>query len=123
MLELPWTRVERVWPARQSANGAKIDDVSRELRIHGLRDVGADLHVVPTTGCTELFNTGNLIGEAHTSRALNAPVHGRLNKGAEILVLNSPLAGDLVEARPIRAIPHRLVLQITLATLITDGAI
>lgn len=46
-----------------------------------------------------------------------------LDQWANILVLDRTLATQLVEAAPVGPISHRLVLQIALTTLVTDGAV
>jgi len=45
---------------------------------------------------------------------VNAARHDRLDERAKVLVLDGALACDLVEAAAVRAVAHRLVLQVTL---------
>jgi hypothetical protein len=59
------------------------------------------LHIVTSAGCTELLNASNLVREANATRTLNTPIHGRLNEGTEVFILDSALASDLVETRPV----------------------
>lgn len=46
-----------------------------------------------------------------------------LDQRPNVLVLNSTLAANLVEAAAVRAVPHRLVLEIALASLVANGAV
>jgi len=50
-------------------------------------------------------------------------VDAYLDERADVLVLDGTLSTQLVEATSVSTIAHALVLQITLATLITDGAV
>lgn len=46
-----------------------------------------------------------------------------LDQRANVLVLNSTLATDLVESTAVGSVPHRLVLEIALASLVANGAV
>lgn len=46
-----------------------------------------------------------------------------LDQRSNILVLNSTLSARLVEAASVRTISHALILQVTLATLVANGAV
>jgi hypothetical protein len=54
---------------------------------------------------------------------VDTSVHGGLDERANILVFDGTLSGDLVETSSVSTITHRLILKITLATLVTDRAI
>ena len=46
-----------------------------------------------------------------------------LNQRSDILILNSPLSRNLMKPPSIPAIPHALILKVTLATLVANGAV
>ena len=115
--------MESVWLAGECADGAEVDNVTRELGIHGLFDIGADLHVVAATGRAELFHAGNFICETDATRTLDAAIHGGFHEGAEVLVLHGSLAGYFVEASAVRTVAHGLILKVAFATLVTNGAV
>ena len=46
-----------------------------------------------------------------------------LNQGSNVLILDCSLAAQFVESAPITAISHTLILEITFASLVTNGAI
>lgn len=46
-----------------------------------------------------------------------------LDQRANVLVLHGTLAANLVEATAVSAVPHGLVLEIALATLVANGAV
>ena len=52
-----------------------------------------------------------------------AEVHPYLDQGPNVLVLNRTLASDFVKPSSVGPISHGLVLQIALASLITDRAV
>ena len=81
------------------------------------------MHVVASSRRTQLWGTGNVVGKPDASRAMYAPVHRGLDQRSNVLVFHSAFASHLVESSPIRTISHRLILQITLASLIADGAV
>lgn len=65
-----------------------------------------------------------LVCEADTPSAMNAAGHLGLDKGAKVLVLGGPLASRVFEeAAAVGAVHDGLILEITLSTLITDGAL
>lgn len=46
-----------------------------------------------------------------------------LDQGSNVLVLNSTLSAQLVEATSVGTVSHALILQVALATLVADGAV
>jgi hypothetical protein len=46
-----------------------------------------------------------------------------LDQRPDVLVLDCALAFELVEASAVRTISHRLILEITLASLVTNGTV
>jgi hypothetical protein len=64
---------------------------------------------------------GDFGSKAHAAGALDAAVHRRLDKRAEIFVLDRALV--LMEAAGVDAIGHRLVLQVTFAALVANRTI
>ena len=119
--ELPGTGLVLVGLRGQRADRAEIDDVALELGRHRLLEIGRDLHVLAAADGAEIGGAGNLGGEADAARALDAARHRRLDQRADILVLDRALVLGI--ARGVRAIGHRLVLQVALAALIADRAI
>ena len=76
---------------------AEVDDVARHLRVHHLLDIHANLEVVSSSGRTEVFDSGDLVGEPNASRALDAPVkQGRRPTRASSISSASP---DPMDAR------------------------
>ena len=96
-------------------HGAKVDDVARELRHEHLLDVHPDLHLVAPPRRAQVLAAGDLGGESHAPRALDAPRHDRLDERAHVLVLDGalPVEVDVGEAGAVRAEGHRLQRIIT----------
>lgn len=109
----------------EGTDGANVDNVSGEFAEEGrVLEVGADLHVTATATRAQISTAANFIHKSNASSALNATGHYGAHKWANVLVLYGPLLVQIdAEARAIRAKGHRLVLQIALATLITDGTV
>ncbi len=105
----------------ERAHRAQVDDVARELVFDGALDVGADLHVLAAARGAELLDAGDLGGEAHAARAVNAARHVGGHQRTQVLVLDHALA--FVEARHVAAEAHGQILQLALATLVADRAI
>lgn len=123
LLELPRTAVERAGARGERTDGAEVNNVTRHLRVEHLLDVSADLELVATTSGAEILHACNLIGVTDTAGALDATGHDRLDERAQVLVLDSALAGGLVETRAVAAVAHRLILQVALTTPVADGAV
>lgn len=123
LLELPWSSSESVGLVGQSTNGTQVNDVTGKLRVEVLLQVGSDLHVVSSTTGSELGGAGNIVSKPHTSGAVDASVHGGLDQGTNVLVLGGSLSGDFGESTSVSAVSHALVLQITLSSLVTNGAV
>src|SRR5579863_1342220 len=81
----------------QGANRTQVDDVARELVIHGALDEGAHAHVLSAPDHAELLQPRDLLRETNAARALNAARHVRRHQRAQALVLHDALA--LVETR------------------------
>src|SRR5258708_23495373 len=77
--------------------------------------------MLAAAGGAELLDAGHFSQEPDAARAMDAAIHLGRDKWAEILFLDRPLVLDIAAA--IEAVGHRLVLQVALATLITDRAI
>jgi hypothetical protein len=54
---------------------------------------------------------------------VNATVHGGLDERSDVLVLNRTLSGNLVETSTVRSVSHRLVLKVTLSSLVANRAV
>jgi hypothetical protein len=93
------------------------------LRVHGLLDVSSDLHVVSASRGTKILEASNFVGETDATGAVNAAGHGGLDQWSQILVLNSTLANNLGETTTVGTVADRLVLKITLASLVANGAV
>lgn len=48
---------------------------------------------------------------------------GYLDEGANVLVFDCALAGELVKAATVGAVTHRLVLKVTFAALVANGTV
>lgn len=93
------------------------------LRVHSLLDISSDLHVVTTSRGTKILETGDLVGETDTTGAVNAAGHGSLDQRSQILVLDGTLADNLGETTAIRTVADGLILEITLSSLVANGAV
>mmetsp|Transcript_35721 Transcript_35721/g.50029 ORF Transcript_35721/g.50029 Transcript_35721/m.50029 type:complete len:367 (-) Transcript_35721:346-1446(-) len=121
-LQLPGPRSESVRLRRERANRAKIDDVSRHLRIkEGVLDVSADLHSVTASRSAKHWRTCHLGGEPDASRAVDATSHDSLHKRADVFVLYTTFGKE--EAGTVATESHGLILEVTLATLVANRAI
>jgi hypothetical protein len=123
VLQLPRTSSESVRLGGEGTNGAKVDNVTGQFGVQVLLEVGANLDIVTTSCGAHLRSTGNIVRESNTSGAVNTSVHRSLDQGTDVLVLDSSLAANLVESASVRSVTHRLVLKITLTTLITNRAV
>ena len=68
--QFPGSRDEGVGLGRQRADGADVDDVTRQLAGEHLLDVGADLQVVASARRPQLFHARDLVAETNASGAL-----------------------------------------------------
>jgi hypothetical protein len=107
--------------AVERTHRAEVDDVAGELVLDGFLDVGADLHVLAATGGAEFRDAGDVLAEAHATRAVDAARHVGGDERTQVFVLDHALA--LVEARDVTAEAEREVLQLALAALIADRAV
>jgi hypothetical protein len=123
VLQLPGTSAEGIGFRSKGTDGAKVDDVARKFGVEVSFEVGTNLHVVSSAGGSEFGGTGDVVHKPNTASAVNASVHRCLDQGSNVLVLNGTLAAHLVETSPVRTIAHRLILKVTLASLVTNGAI
>jgi hypothetical protein len=120
-LEFPRSGLERVGRVVEGTDGAKIDDVSGQLVGDDLLNVGADLVFLATKHLTEGVITSDNFCEADTSGAVNTPGHGGLDQGSDHLVLDGALV--LHHSALIVSVNLRDVLEVTLASLIANGAV
>ena len=121
VLELPRARDERPWPVRQRADRAQVVYVGRQLRQDAAIEIGGDLHVLAAADGAQFLDTRHFRHEADAARAVDAPVHERLDQRADVLLFDGALVLDV--ARAAEAVGHRLVLQIALAALVADRAV
>jgi hypothetical protein len=123
VLQFPGTGAESIRLGSKSTNRAEVDNVARHLGVQVLLEVGTNLNIVTTAGRSHLRGSGDIVGETNATGAVNTSVHRGLNQGADVLILDGSLAANFVESASIGSVTHRLILKITLTTLITDGAI
>ncbi len=105
----------------ERADRADVHHVAGQFGLHRLADVGADLEVLAAPHAAKLMGAGDLAGEAHTARAMDAARHVGGDQRTEILVGHHTLALD--ESADRAAIAHRHVLQLALAALVADRAV
>ena len=89
--------------------------------LHGAFDIGADFHLLATTGGAELLDAGDVLAETDAARAVNAARHVGGDQRANVFVFHHALA--FVETRRVAAEAHGEILQLALAALIADRAI
>ncbi len=119
--QFPRTRTELEHLVGQRADRAHVDDIARQFGGQRLAVVGADLQVLAAVHAAQLVGAGDVRGEAHAARALDAAGHLGGDQRADVLVGHHALA--LVEAADRTAVAQRHVLQFALAALIADRAI
>ena len=119
--ELPRPCLERIGFRCERAHGTEIDDVTRQLRLHGMLQIRRDLHILAAPDHADILDAGHFLGKAHAAGAVDAAGHHRLDDGAHIFLGHRALVK--LEAAHTLAIGHRLVLQIALTALIADRAI
>ena len=119
--QLPRTGRERIGFGHQSANRAKINDISLQIAVERLTEIAGNFRIFTAPSLTHLGQSGHFRCEAHTAGAGNAAGHMGLDQRAQIQILCRPLG--LTESAEIHTIRHCLVLQIALAALITDWAV
>ena len=105
----------------ERAHRAQVDDVARELVLHGAFDVGADFHLLATTRGAEFLYAGDVLAETDAACAVNAARHVGGDQRADVFVFHHALA--FVETRRVAAEAHGEILQLALAALIADRAI
>ena len=120
-LELPGARLEGVRQVVESANWAKVYDVSRELVCDDLLNVGANFVGFAAHDLAKSVLSSDQLSEPDASGAVNAASHSRLDQRAELLVLDSALV--LLETAIRVAVDLRNVLQVTFASLIANWAV
>lgn len=95
----------RLWRTRGSdertkrRTRAKIDDVSRHLRVHHLLDVHPDLKIVSSSSRTEILDASDLVRESNTSSALDATAKEKTRE--ETRLVQSRLVVDEPKGREI----------------------
>ena len=105
----------------QRPHGAQVNDITLQVRIERLPQIGCNLGVFTTAGLAHLVNARDLGGEAYTTGARDAARHMGFNQRAQIQIFGRALR--LAVAAKVDAVRHRLILQVTLAALIADRAI
>ena len=121
LFQLPGTRRIGEGAEGERADRAEIDDVRRQLGGERVLEIGGDLHVLAAADGAEFGDARHFLREADAARAMDAARHHRLHEGAHVFFFDRALV--LVEARPVDAIGHGLVLQSAFAALIADRAV
>ncbi|MCW0449263.1 hypothetical protein NB706_002097 [Xanthomonas sacchari] len=119
--QFPGPRAELEHLVGQRADRAHVDHVAGQLGGQRLAVVGTDLQVLAAVHAAQLVGAGDVRGEAHAARALDAAGHLGGDQRPDVLVRHHALA--LVEAADRAAIAQRHVLQLALAALIADRAV
>lgn len=120
-LELPGSRLERVRQVIKCADWAKVNDIAGKLVVDHSLNVGRNFILLAAHDLTKSKLTSDQLGEADASSAVNAAGHRCLDQRSEVLVLDTALV--LHEAAFCVAVDSRDVLEITLATLVTNRAV
>src|SRR5690606_18076903 len=89
---LPRTRAVAVRLVVQRTDRAEVDDVRRQLVLHGALDERADLGHLAATDRAELLEALNLLREAHAARAVNEARHVGGDQRSQVLVFDDALA-------------------------------
>src|SRR5215213_9732653 len=119
--KLPRALLEQLRLLQQGSDRAHVGEIARQLARHRLLEVRGDLAVLAAIQHADLVDPGDLGREADAARALDAPVHRRLDDRAHIFVVERALV--LLVAREAAAVGHRLVLKVAFAALVADRAI
>ena len=108
--------------AGQRAHRADINHVARQLGVDGIACNRGDFGVLAPMNHAQLHDARNLLAETYTTRAMDAAAHLlHRDEWAHILVKHHALF-FLVTGRRC-AVPYGQILQLTLATLVTNGAV
>ena len=108
--------------AGQRSYGANVDHVAGELGVNGLTQEGFDFGVLAAVGHAQLHDARNFLPEAHAAGAMDTAAH----------LLHADQRSDIFDrhhaflfgiARTGTAVAHGQILQLALATLITNRAI
>ena len=121
LAEFPRAGSKGVGLADQRADGAKINDIARQVAVDQRAEIGRDLCILAPARLAHDVLACDFGGEAHAAGAGDAAGHMGLDQRAQIKVFGRPLR--LAVAREIDAVGHRLILKITLTALIADRAI
>ena len=119
--QFPGPRGKGIRPGGQRSDRTEIDDVSLEFRCERAVQIGNDGGILTPAHKAKLGHARDLGEKAYASRAVNAPVHLRLDQGAEIDGILRPFG--FAEPAESRAEGHGLVLQVALAALVADGTV
>ena len=119
--QLPGPRVERIRLGHQRTHGAQVNDIALQIAVERLVQIAGDLGILTPTCLAHLSDAGHLGCKAHTACARDAARHVGFHKWSQIQIFAG--AFWFAVAREINAVSHRLILQVTLTTLIADRAI
>ncbi len=120
-LQLPRAGRKSVRFRGQRPNRTKINDIALKVAIERAIQIGRNLCIFAAACLAHHGQTSDLGGETHATSAGNTACHRRGNERPEVQILNRPFS--LAATRKINAICHGLILQVTLATLITNRAV
>ena len=88
----PGARAEAVRLGDERTDGAQVDDVARELVVHGAFEVRAHFHLLAAADHPELLYAGDLFRETNAARAMDAAGHVGRDEGTQVLVRHDTLA-------------------------------
>ncbi|GBF29720.1 hypothetical protein MnTg03_01296 [bacterium MnTg03] len=105
----------------QRTDRTNIDHITRQFRGYGFFDKGADFDALAPAGKTQFWQPGNFITKTNATCAMNTAGEIGGDQGSDIFVhYHALLLGILRNAF---AKPHRHILKLAFATLITNRAI
>ncbi len=120
--ELPGPRRVAERLRRERAHGADVDHVAGQLGVHAPTDERDDLRVLAAADHAELHHAGDLLPEAHATRALDAARHFlRRHERSQVLVEDDALGLGIAGRRP--PVADREILQLAFAALVADRAV
>src|SRR5450830_83005 len=108
--------------AGQGSNRANVDHVAGKFRVNRVADKSFDLCMLAAMRHAQLHDASHLLAKANATGAMNASTHFlHGNQGANIFDCHHTFLFFVARRRS--AITYRQILQLTLATLVTNGTI
>ena len=120
LAQLPRARGEGVRLGRQRTHGTNIHEVARHLGLHSLLN-GGNFRVLTTVQQADVFCARHFRRKANAACALDTARHDRFDQGAHVLFFDRALV--LRKPGTVATKGLCLILQVTLAALVTDRAV